>query len=64
MTKIDQVLWLLLDGKWHTLNRVAQAVQVDMGKLEKIITLLEEFKFIEFNASRVRITLETKKLLE
>ena len=64
MTKIDRVLWLLLDGKWHTLNKVSEAIQIDMAKLEKIATFLEEFNFIEFNAPRVRITPETKKLLE
>lgn len=64
MTKIDQMLWLLQDGKWHTLNKVSEALQIDIEKLEKIATFLEEFNFIEFNAPTVRITPETKKLLE
>lgn len=64
MTKIDRVLWHLLDGKWHTLNKVSEALQIDIEKLEKIATFLDKFNFIEFNAPRVRITPETKKLLE
>ena len=64
MTKIDRVLWLLLDGNWHTLNKVSEALETDIAKLEKIAKFLEEFDFIEFKAPRLRITPETKKLLE
>ncbi len=64
MTEIDRVLWLLLDGKWHTLDKVSEVLQIDVEKLAKIAIFLEEFSFIEFNAPRIRITTETKKLLE
>lgn len=64
MTKIDRMLWLLLDGKWHTLNNLSEALQTDIAKLEKIATFLQEFNFIEFNPPRVRITPETKKFLK
>lgn len=64
MTKIGRVLWLLLDEKWHTLDKVSEALQIEVGKLEKIATFLEEFSFIEFNAPRIKIRTETKKLLE
>lgn len=64
MSKIDEVLSFLLDGEWHNLNEVAEALQIDCRKLEIILTFLAEFNLIQLDLSRVRITFEMKKFLK
>jgi len=64
MSKIDEVLSFLLDGEWHTLIEIAQALQMDCQKLEKIVTFLADFDLILINIPNVRITFDTKKFLE
>ena len=64
MSKIDEVLALLLDGAWHDLFEITHTLQIDHQKLEKIVKLLTEFNFTQINELKVRITLDTKKFLE
>lgn len=64
MDKIDELLRFLSDGSWHTIDEAAKSLQTTPEKLEKMAKLLEEFNFIQFDGRNLRITKETKKILE
>jgi hypothetical protein len=64
MSKIDEVLAGISDGAWHNLLEIANTLQIDLPRLEKILKLLEEFSLIQKKGPKIRIDLETKKLLK
>jgi len=64
MSKIDEVLSFLLDGEWHNLIEVAQALQTDYRKLEKMVTFLADFNLFEVNLPKICISFDVKKFLE
>ena len=64
MLKIDEVLVYLLDGTWHDLSEIADALQLNDQKLGRIVKLLKEFSFIQINELKVRIASDAKKFLE
>jgi hypothetical protein len=52
------------DGAWHNLFEIANALQINYSRLEKIVELLNEFSLIQKKGCEIRIDLETKKLLK
>ncbi|MGB9613735.1 MAG: hypothetical protein ACPL4K_06155 [Candidatus Margulisiibacteriota bacterium] len=64
MSKIDDLLRLLLDGKWHTYTEIAQKLNINHQKLENIIELLKEFDFIQQKENMARILPDTEKLVK
>jgi len=63
MSKIDAILFSLLDGKWHNLSEITNMLSIDRWRVEKVVNLLADFAFIHINESDVRITSETKEFL-
>jgi 3-hydroxyisobutyrate dehydrogenase-like beta-hydroxyacid dehydrogenase len=64
MSKIDEVLAGISDGAWHNSLEIANTLKIDYSKLEKIVNLLKEFSLIQKKGHKIRIDLETKKLLK
>ena len=65
MTNMDEVLWVLKDGEWHNIAEVMKEVAIPQIKLEKIISFLQEYSFIQLtNDGRVRIQPSIRQFLE
>ena len=64
MSKIDEVLVLILDGAWHDFSEIMYALQIDYLKLERIVRLLAEFAFIHIKGHEICIDSNAKDLLE
>jgi len=64
MSQVDEVLTLLLDGKWHSIPIIAGILGIKEDKLRRMLQLLEEFNFIESENEKIRISLETKKFIQ
>ena len=58
MSAIDEIVWLLKDGKWHDLKEVTQKAAVTQDKAEMIISFLGEYNFIQLNENVKRIKLQ------
>jgi DNA-binding IclR family transcriptional regulator len=65
MTNVDEVLWLLKDGAWHSIAEVMKEVSIPQIKLEKVVSFLQEYGFIQLtNDGRVRIQPSIREFLE
>jgi DNA-binding transcriptional regulator/RsmH inhibitor MraZ len=65
MTNMDEVLWVLKDGEWHNIAEVMKEVAIPQIKLEKIVSFLQEYSFIQLtNDGRVRIQPSIRQFLE
>lgn len=64
MSQIDNVLLLLIDGKWHNLIEVARMLGLTHENLEKTVELLKEFNFIYYKKNMIRISSDVKELME
>jgi predicted transcriptional regulator len=49
MSAIDDILWLLKDGKWHDVQEVTKTVALPKAKAETVISFLSEYDFIQLN---------------
>ena len=49
MSAIDDILWLLKDGKWHDVQEVTKTVALPKAKAEMVISFLGEYDFIQLN---------------
>ncbi len=45
-SKIVEVLEMLKDGKWHTLDEVGGRASLSRGQVQKIAGFLEEYEFV------------------
>jgi transcription initiation factor IIE alpha subunit len=61
---IDKLLDLLLDGEWHNIKELVEKMKIESEKLEKIIELLQNFNFLKYKNSKVRISADVKELIE
>ncbi|MEM2975545.1 MAG: hypothetical protein QW821_03925, partial [Candidatus Bathyarchaeia archaeon] len=59
----DNILRLILDGKWHDTAEIALALQISPQKVDKIIQLFREFNFIQHENFKIRISPDVRKLL-
>lgn len=64
MSQVDEVLTLLLDGKWHGIPIIAGILGIKKDKLRRMLQLLEEFNFIESENEKIRISHDTKKFIQ
>ncbi len=64
MSQVDEVLTLLLDGKWHDIPTIAGILGIKKDKLRRILQLLEKFNFIESENEKTRISHDTKKFIQ
>ena len=49
MSALDDILWLLKDGKWHDVQEVTKTVALPKAKAETVISFLSEYDFIQLN---------------
>jgi hypothetical protein len=54
-TKLERLLALLSDNVWHSINEMAQTLEIPQDKLEQIIMLLTESDLIQHNPATNQI---------
>ena len=66
MNKLDEFFAVLRDGRWHSLNEIAQTITVEYGKLIEVARLLAKANIIQFDEklNSVRISEEWIFLIE
>jgi hypothetical protein len=62
MSAIDDILWLLKDGKWHDIEDVTQSVALPKSKAELVISFLGEYNFIQLNENVKKIKIQPSML--
>ena len=49
LSAIDEILWLLKDGKWHDLKNITEKCSSPESKVKIVINFLWEYDFIQMN---------------
>lgn len=49
LSTIDEILWLLKDGKWHNLREIIEKGSLSKSKMEMAVSFLWEYDFIQVN---------------
>jgi DNA-binding IclR family transcriptional regulator len=62
MSAIDDILWLLKDGKWHNVEDITQSVALPKSKAETVISFLGEYNFIQLNENVKKIKIQPSML--
>jgi DNA-binding IclR family transcriptional regulator len=58
MSVVDEILWLLRDGKWHNLDEIGQNTALTRYKAEMALNFLEEYDFVHLNVKENRVRLQ------
>ena len=58
MSTIDEILWLLKDGRWHNLKEIEKKVALPKVTAEMVVSFLGEYDFIELNENLKKIKLK------
>ena len=58
MSTIDEILWLLKDGKWHDLKEIAEKVALPQDKVEMVASFLAEYDFIQLKENNKQAKLK------
>ena len=58
MSTIDEILWLLKDGKWHDLEEIAETAEIPKVKAEMVANFLGEYDFIQINKDHKRVKIK------
>lgn len=62
MSALDDILWLLKDGKWHDVQEVTKTVALPKAKAEMVISFLGEYNFIQLTEDAEKIKLQPSML--
>lgn len=62
MSVIDDLLWLLKDGEWHDLQKIAEKVALSHAKTEVVFTFLAEYDFVQLNENAKEVKLQSPLL--
>jgi hypothetical protein len=62
MSAIDNILWLLKDGKWHRLKEITTNLALPKIKTELAVSFLAEYNFIQLNKNSGRAKLQPSTL--
>jgi DNA-binding IclR family transcriptional regulator len=62
MSALDNILWLLKDGKWHDLQEITNTVALPKAKAEMVISFLGEYNFIQLDQDVKKIKLQPSML--
>jgi len=62
MSAIDDILWLLKDGKWHKLEEITLNLELPKIKTELAVSFLAEYNFIQLNKNSGRAKLQPSTL--
>ncbi|UCE95187.1 MAG: hypothetical protein JSV51_05480 [Candidatus Bathyarchaeota archaeon] len=57
MQKIDHVLDILKDGKWHAIDEISKRSNLHEFKIKIIADFLAHFSFLEFDRPRMKAKL-------
>lgn len=57
MWVIDEILWLLKDGKWHSLGEISKKTSINESRAQKITSFLSSYSFIEFDKAGRKVKL-------
>lgn len=60
---IDEILELLKNGEWHSLEEVTDKTQLQGSKVKLITSFLAEYEFLETNKKEKKIKLSPGLLL-
>jgi len=63
LSKIDEILDLLKNGRWHALKEISEKTLLHENKIELLTGFLAEFNFIELNTKEHKTRL-TPSLLD
>ena len=58
MPKIDEILILLKNNKWHDLKEITEKVEVSIDQLEHIVGFLLEYGFIQLGLNNKKVKLK------
>ena len=58
MSKIDEILILLKNNKWHDLKEITEKVEVSIDQLEHIVGFLLEYSFIQLGLNNKKVKLK------
>jgi predicted transcriptional regulator len=58
MSKIDEILILLKNNKWHDLKEITEKVEVSIDQLEHIVGFLLEYGFIQLGLNNKKVKLK------
>jgi predicted transcriptional regulator len=64
MKHLDLILGLLRDSHWHSVESIKKEISLPTEKLNKIISLLQEFGFTDKEDNMIRISRLGLKFLE
>ena len=62
MSTIDDILWLLKDGKWHNLEEITINLALPKTKTDLAVSFLAEYNFIQLNKNNERAKLQPSTL--
>jgi hypothetical protein len=62
MSAIDNILWLLKDGKWHDLEEITIKLALPKIKAELAVSFLGEYDFIQLNKNHRRFKIQPSTL--
>ncbi|MGD9130662.1 MAG: hypothetical protein PVH73_03715 [Candidatus Bathyarchaeota archaeon] len=62
MSAIDEIMWLLKDGKWHKLEEITKRLALPRIKAELAVSFLREYDFIQLNKNSGRAKLQPSTL--
>ncbi len=57
LSAIDEILWLLKDGKWHNLREIIERSSLLKSKVKMAISFLWEYDFIQVNENGQKVRL-------
>ena len=58
MSALDNILWLLKNGKWHDVQEITNTLALPKAKTEIVISFLEEYNFIQLDEDVKKIKLQ------
>ena len=64
MAKMERLIELLKDGKWHSLEEIAEKTEASPEKLEELLKTLSEYQLIRYDreVKAAKLNLSWKKL--
>ena len=63
--KITEILEILKDGKWHSLDEIQTEMHLNRNQIQQVIAFLREYRFVIISETqkKIRIEEEAKKFM-
>ena len=64
LSKMEKLIELLKDGKWHSIEEIAKKTRTAEEKTEELIKILAEYQLVQYNeeVNAAKLNLSWKKL--